>query len=165
MSNLTRWEPVREMMILRVAMDRLFEDAFTRSLSMRGGSVVSSIDLYQTDDEVVVKASLPRLKSEDVHISVTADVLTLSGEFKQEDEKKDATYHIREHRYCSFERSVMRPTDVQTDKARADFENGVLTISLPKAKQSSRRRSISRPNNGLSKKEPRSSRRNWVLLI
>jgi len=133
MSNLTRWEPVRETMILRVAMDRLFDDAFTRSLSMRGGSVVSSIDLYQTDDEVVVKASLPGLKSDDVPISITSDVLTLSGEFKQEDEKKDATYHIREHRYGSFERSVMLPTDVETDQARADFENGILTISLPKA--------------------------------
>ena len=133
MSNLTRWEPVHEMMTLREAMDRLFDDAFTRPLSMSGGSVVPAIDLFQTEDEVVVKAALPGLKSEDVHISVTADVLTLSGEFKQENEKKDTTYHIREHRYGSFERSVMLPTDVQTDKARADFENGVLTITLPKA--------------------------------
>ena len=133
MSNLTRWEPVHEMMTLREAMDRLFDDAFTRPVSMRGGSVVPAIDLYQTEDEVVVKASLPGLRSEDVHISVTADVLTLSGEFKQETEKKDTTYHIREHRFGSFERSIMLPTDVQTDKAKADFENGILTISLPKA--------------------------------
>ena len=133
MSNLTRWEPVQEMMTLREAMDRLFDDAFTRPVSMRGGSVVPAIDLYQNEDEVVVKASLPGLKSEDVHISVTADVLTLSGEFKQDSEKKETTYHIREHRYGSFERSVMLPTEVQTDKAKADFENGILTISLPKA--------------------------------
>ncbi|MGB8212790.1 MAG: Hsp20/alpha crystallin family protein [Anaerolineales bacterium] len=133
MSNLTRWEPVHEMMTLREAMDRLFDDAFTRPISMREGSVVPAIDLFQTDDEVVVKAALPGLKAEDVHISVTADVLTLSGEFKQEAEKKEATYHIREHRYGSFERSVMLPTDVQTDKAKADFENGILTITLPKA--------------------------------
>jgi HSP20 family protein len=121
------------MMTLREAMDRLFDDAFTRPIGMSGGSVVPAIDLFQTEDEVVIKASLPGLNSEDVHISVTADVLTLSGEFKQEDEKKEATYHIREHRYGSFERSVMLPVDVQTDKAKADFENGVLTITLPKA--------------------------------
>jgi len=133
MSNLTRWEPVREIMTLREAMDRLFDDAFTRPISMSAGSVVPVIDLYQTEDEVIVKASLPGLKSEDLHISVTADVLTLSGEFKQESDKKAANYHIREHRYGSFERSVMLPTDVQTDKAKADFENGVLIISLPKA--------------------------------
>ena len=90
MSNLTRWEPVREMMTLREAMDRLFDDAFTRPISMSGGSVVPAIDLFQTEDEVVMKASLPGLKSEDVHISVTADVLTLSGELKQENEKKEA---------------------------------------------------------------------------
>ena len=133
MSNLTRWEPVREMTTLREAMDRLFDDAFTRPISLSAGSVVPVIDLYQTEDEVIVKASLPGLKSEDLHNSVTADVLTLSGEFKQESDKKEATYHIREHRYGSFERSVMLPTDVQTDKAKADFENGVLIISLPKA--------------------------------
>ena len=133
MSNLTRWEPIREMMTLREAMDRLFDDAFTRPISMSEGSAKPAIDLYQTEDDVVVKASMPGLKTKDVHISVTADVLTLSGEFKQEDEHKQATYHIREHRYGSFERSIMLPIDVQTDKAKAVFENGILTITLPKA--------------------------------
>jgi len=135
MSNLTRWEPVREMMTLREAMDRLFDDAFTRPLGIAGGSVAAApaIDLYQTDDDVVVKAALPGLKSDDVQISVTADVLTLRGEFKQESDHKEATYHVRERRSGSFERSVLLPTDVQTDKAKAGFENGVLTVTLPKA--------------------------------
>lgn len=133
MSNLTRWEPVREMMTLREAMDRLFDDAFTRPISMSGGSIVPAVDLYQNADEVVVKASLPGLKAEDVQISITADVLTLRGEFREESEQNEKTYHIRENRYGSFERQVMLPTDVQTEKAKADFENGVLTIVLPKA--------------------------------
>jgi HSP20 family protein len=121
------------MMTLREAMDRLFDDAFTRPISMSGVSGVPAIDLYQTNDEVVVKAALPGLKTEDVQITITADVLTLRGESKQENEKKDATWHIREQHYGVFERSVMLPTDVQTDKAKADFENGILTITLPKA--------------------------------
>lgn len=133
MSNLTRWEPVHEMMTLREAMDRLFDDAFTRPISGSGGSVMPAIDLYQDDDEVVVKAALPGLKSGDVQISVTADVLTLVGEFKKETEQKETTYHIREQRTGSFERSIMLPTDVQTDKAKAEFEDGILTITLPKA--------------------------------
>jgi HSP20 family protein len=133
MSNLTRWEPVREMMTLREAMDRLFDDAFTRPLGQSGISTMPAIDLYQTADEVVVKASLPGLKADDVQITITADVLTLRGEFKQEDERKDATYHIREHRSGSFERTLMLPTEVQGDKARAEFEDGVLTVTLPKA--------------------------------
>ena len=133
MSNLTRWEPVRDMMTLREAMDQLFDGAFTRPVSASGISGMPAIDMYQTNDEVVVKAALPGLKVDDVQISVTADVLTLRGEFRQENEKKEATWHIREQRYGSFERSVMLPTDVQTEKAKADFENGVLTITLPKA--------------------------------
>jgi len=94
---------------------------------------VPAIDLYQNDDDVVVKAALPGLKADDVQISITADVLTLRGEFKQQTEQKEATYHIREQRFGSFERTVMLPTDVQSDKARADFENGPLTVTLPKA--------------------------------
>ena len=133
MSNLTRWEPVREMMTLREAMDRLFDDAFTRPLGQSGISTMPAIDLYQTADEVVVKASLPGLKAEDVQITITADVLTLRGEFKQEDERKDATYHIREHHSGMFERTLMLPTEVQGDKAKAEFEDGVLTVTLPKA--------------------------------
>lgn len=133
MSNLIRWEPVREMMSLREAMDQLFNDTFTRPVSISGGSVIPAIDLYQNNDLVVVKAALPGLKADDVQISVTADVLTLHGEFKQENEQKDTTYHIREQRFGSFERSIMLPSDVQTDKAKADFENGILTITLPKA--------------------------------
>ncbi|HAE60664.1 MAG TPA: heat-shock protein Hsp20 [Anaerolineae bacterium] len=134
MSNLIRWEPMREMMTLREAMDRLFDDAFTRPLSMGAvSSVLPAIDLYQTEDEVVVKAALPGLKPDEVQISITGDVLTLRGEFKQEEQKQEATWHIREQRRGAFERSVMLPSVVQTDKAKADFENGILTVTLPKA--------------------------------
>jgi len=133
MSNLIRWEPMREMMTLREAMDRLFDDAFTSPLSLSAVSALPAIDLYQTADEVVMRATLPGLKAEDVQISVTGDVLTLRGEFKPQDIKEEAAWHIREQRFGSFERSVMLPTEVQTDKARADFENGILTVTLPKA--------------------------------
>ncbi len=135
MSNLTRWEPMREMMTLREAMDQLFNDAFTRprGTSTSGVSIVPAFDLYETEDEVVVKANLPGMKAEDVQISVTNGILTLRGEVKQETEKKEATWHLFERRSGAFERSVSLPTDVQTDKAKADFEDGVLTISLPKA--------------------------------
>ena len=136
MSNLTRWEPVREMMSLREAMDRLFDDAFTRPVNLRdGGWSAPAIDMYQTDDEVVVKAALPGFQADEVQINVTGDVLTLRGEIKQEEEKKERSWHIREHRWGSFERSITLPTDVVADKADADFTNGILTISLPKAEE------------------------------
>ena len=131
MSNLIRWEPMREMMTLREAMDRLFDDAFTRPVGISGVSAMPAVDMYQTNDEVVVKATLPGLKAEDVHITVTGETLTLRGEYKQENEQKEATYHIREHRSGSFERSLLLPTDVKADKAKADFEDGILTITMP----------------------------------
>jgi HSP20 family protein len=81
---------------------------------------------------VVIKAALPGLNPDDINLSVTADVLTLRGDFKQDNEVKDAQYHIREHRHGLFERSVMLPSSVQPDKAKADFDKGILTITLPK---------------------------------
>ncbi len=137
MSNLTRWEPAREMMTLRDAMDRLFDEAFTRPFGSGNGgwSSLPAIDLYQTDDDVVVKAALPGFKADEVQINVHGDMLTLKGETKQTEEMKEKTYHLREHRWGSFERSVMLPTTVIADKAKAEFENGILTIILPKAEE------------------------------
>ena len=135
MSNLIRWEPAREMMTLREAMDRLFDDAFTRPISMTGSLSAPAIDMYQTDEELVVKAAVPGMKSDDVQISVTGDVLSIKGEVRLKDENKDKAWHIREQRWGSFERALALPTDVISDKAKAEFENGILTITLPKAEE------------------------------
>jgi HSP20 family protein len=89
--------------------------------------------MYQTDNDVVVKASIPGIKAEEVQINVTGDILTLKGEARQEEERKERSWHIREQRFGSFERSIVLPTDVKSDQAEAVFENGILTITLPKA--------------------------------
>lgn len=135
MSNLIRWEPAREMVTLREAMDRLFDDAFTRPFGVGPGLQVPAIDMYQTDDEVIVHASLPGMKANDVQISITGELLTLKGEFKDKEEKKEKAYHLREQRFGSFERIVSLPTQVVADKAKAEFEDGVLTITIPKAEE------------------------------
>ena len=136
MSNIIRWEPAREMMTLREAMDRLFDDAFTRPLSLGGNNwSIPAVDMYQIDNEVVVKAALPGIKADEVQINVTGEVLTIKGETKQENETKEKAYHIREQRWGTFERSLVLPTEVVADKAKADFENGILTITLPKAEE------------------------------
>ena len=139
MSNLTRWEPAREMMTLREAMDRLFDDAFTRPFSMMrdGGSNWSSpaIDMYQTENDIVVKAAMPGIKADEVQINVTGDILTIKGEVKHDEETNDKSWHIREQRWGAFERSVRLPTGVVADKAKADFDNGILIITLPKSEE------------------------------
>jgi HSP20 family protein len=123
------------MMTLREAMDRLFDDAFTRPINLRGGDwSAPAIDMYQTDDEVVVKAALPGFNADEVQINITGDVLTIRGEMQHEEEKKEKAWHtpalragasVREQRWGSFERSVALPTAVTSDKAGADFENGI----------------------------------------
>ncbi|HSJ85611.1 MAG TPA: Hsp20/alpha crystallin family protein, partial [Anaerolineales bacterium] len=107
------------------------------SLLRNGGSSWSSlpIDMYQTNDDVVVKAVVPGFRPDQVQISVTGDVLTIRGEVKQEEENKERAWHIREHQFGSFERAVSLPVSVISDKATAEFENGVLTITLPKAEE------------------------------
>jgi len=138
MSNLIRWEPAREMMTLREAMDRLFDDAFTRPFGPTDGwhgSYVPAVDMYQTDNDVVVKVTLPGMKADDVQINVTGDVLSIKGEMKEMNETKEKNYHIREQRWGAFERSVMLPTSVVSDKAKAEFEDGILTVTLPKAEE------------------------------
>jgi len=125
------------MMTLREAMDRLFDDALTRPFSLirDGGRSSPAVDMYQTDNEVVVQAALPGIKADEVQINVTGDILTIKGETKHEEERQDKSWHIREHRWGAFERSVMLPTGVIFDKAKADFENGILTITLPKSEE------------------------------
>ncbi len=138
MSNLTRWEPMGEMVTLRDAMDRLLDDAFTRPWGLADGGRgmgLPAVDMYQTDDDVVVKMSVPGMKPEDVQISVTGDTLSIKGETKAESEAKEKAYHIREQRWGSFERTLSLPTAVRSDKAEAEFENGILTVTLPKAEE------------------------------
>jgi HSP20 family protein len=91
--------------------------------------------MYQTADEVVIKASLPGVKPEDVDITVSGDTVTIKGETKTEEEIKREDYLYQERRYGVFSRSVRLPGSMQMDKAEAVFENGVLKLTIPKAEE------------------------------
>lgn len=137
MAELTRWEPFRDLMTLREAMNRLFEESFVRPTSffapLAEGTL--AVDMYETPDEVVVKAAVPGIKPQDLNISVTGDVLTIKGETKQEEKVDKANYIYQERRYGTFARSITLPTSVNADKAEAIFEHGVLTLKLPKVEE------------------------------
>ena len=93
------------------------------------------LDISENDNEFIVKASLPGIRPEDVQITVHGDTLTIRGEMKAEQEKKDEHYHLRERRYGLFQRTVRLSAPVVADQAQAEFENGVLTLTLPKAEE------------------------------
>jgi len=135
MSNITRWEPFRDLVSVRKDMDRLFDEFFAMPTATPTGWSMPMVDMYQTEDDIVVKATLPGLDPEDLDIQITGDMLNISGEVKHEIEDKDAKYHLREHRYQSFARSLTLPSAVVADKAKAEMKNGVLTLTLPKAEE------------------------------
>jgi HSP20 family protein len=135
--DIVRWEPFREIVSLKDAADRLFEDGWARypRLWPRLGERELPVDVYQTANEVVVKASIPGLKPEEVDISITGDTLTIKGEHKDEKEIKEENYIYKERRYGTFSRSLLIPVKVKSDKAEAVFEDGILTLTLPKAEE------------------------------
>ncbi len=134
-----RWEPFTELMSLRQAMDRLFEDSVVRpsgALATFGEArAVPALDVYQTDSEIVVKLALPGVKPEEVNIDITGDTLTIKGESKAKQEIKKEDYLYQERRYGAFSRSVVLPAGLKSDKAEAVMEDGVLTLSIPKAEE------------------------------
>ena len=136
MSNITRWEPFRDMVNMRKDMDRLIDQFFSVPATAQTGWGLPMVDMYQTDDEIVVKATMPGLDPKDLDIQITGDTLTISGEVKKEEAKEGAKYHIREHRFQSFSRSLTLPTAVVADKADAEMKNGILTLKMPKAEES-----------------------------
>ncbi len=136
MTNITRWEPYRELATMRQMLDRFFEDDFSRFPSLwerRPDAMSLALDVAEKDDAYIVKASVPGVPAEDVEVTLTDNVLTIKGEMKADKEINEERYHLRERRFGSFVRSVTLPTAVEADKIEAVNENGVLTLTLPKA--------------------------------
>ena len=134
--NLVRWQPFPEFRGLSRAMDRLFADSYAiphRFQIDYRNALFTPIDMYQTEGEVVVKAALPGMKPEEVDITIADGRLNIKGETKAEDEANREDYLYREHRYGTFSRSVALPDGLDTDKAEAGFDDGILTLTIPKS--------------------------------
>jgi HSP20 family protein len=130
------WRPWRELDVLRREMDDLWDRfAGERPLQWLRGEWTPSLDISETKDKVVVKAEAPGLDPNEIDISLSGGTLTLKGEKKQEREEKDENYHLVERSYGSFSRSVRLPAEVQEDKVKANYKDGVLTITLPKTER------------------------------
>jgi len=139
MSMVRRSSPFGELLSLRNSMDRLFEDAFVRPRGALGGGFetpVPQIDVHATPDALVLEAALPGVKPEDVEITSLGETLTISGTMGDEREDEENGYIYQELRRGRFTRSVTMPGDVDTQRATASFENGLLRLSFPKREES-----------------------------
>ncbi len=135
---IVRWSPARELLSMRDQMDRLMDDAFGAAWSRRpmvwdGVTVQMPLDVYQTDKEYVVRATLPGVKAEDLDINIVGETLTIKATSKEEQNVKEEDWLLKESRYSSFSRTVTLPSEVQADKVDATLEDGILTLKLPKA--------------------------------
>jgi HSP20 family protein len=134
-NSLTRWDPFREAVTLREAMDRLFEDSWIparrRAEGAEAGNFRLPLDAYATPDEIVIMANMPGVRPEDVDITIEGDTLTIKSE--RQAPMENVSYVMQERPHGRFQRTLNINVPVEADKAEARFENGQLTLVIPKA--------------------------------
>ncbi len=144
---LTRWDPFQEMLNLRRTVDRLFDNANPDHewQPMQWGLAV---DVVENKDDFVIKASVPGINPDDLDISYSDDTLTIKGEIKSDKDYQEDQYHLRERRYGSFARSISLPTKIKGDAIEASYQNGVITLRLPKSEEVKPKRIPIKVSNG-----------------
>lgn len=136
---LMRWEPASDIETMRRQMDSLMGRLLGRGMGMGTGldvqALLPNVEVYTTDNEVVVKAELAGMKPEDVEVEITEDSVHLHGENKREEEIQEDNYYHSERQFGRFDRVVSLPNRIKDDQAKASFKNGLLTIRAPLAEQ------------------------------
>jgi len=127
---------------MRSEMYRMWDSFFEEKPGIKMeefGEWIPALDLSETKNELVAKAEIPGVDPKDIDISLNNDILTVQGEKKQEKEEKDENYHFVERTYGAFTRSIRLPKDVQGDKIKASYKEGVLRIALPKSEDAKKK--------------------------
>lgn len=146
MFNLMPWSKGKEgehpVHALRKNMEQIFEDFFQNTQSMglfpsplMKSEFIPQIDVVESEKEIQVNVELPGMTEKDIEVNLEKNALSIKGQKKQEEEQKGNNYHYVERRYGSFYRSIPLPVDVDPEKIEANFKNGILKITLPKAKK------------------------------
>ncbi len=142
MSSIIRWDPFVEVGTLRRAVDRLFDDVRVGERAPRtsqNGLPVAAwepaVEMFETGDEVIVRAEMPNVDPSNVDVTVTSDAITIKGSVRQEEEKKDRSYYRRELRYGTYVRTLPLPAEVKGGDAKATYKDGVLEVKIPKSER------------------------------
>lgn len=137
MTLMRRHPPLADVVTLRDAVERLFDERFLRPIWPSDGEreTVPALDLFTTQEAVIAKVALPGVKPEDVDVTIADDVVTVRGSYEEQKETKDAGYMHKELSRGSFSRSFALPTAVKAEAATASFKDGLLTLTLPKTEE------------------------------
>jgi HSP20 family protein len=134
-----KWDPFKELMDIQNRMSRLFEDTVSRSRG-RDEDITHAgwtplVDIYETENEVILKAELPEIDQKDINLRIESDNLILEGERKIQEEAKKENYYLVERAYGRFKRSFTLPSSVDAEKIKAEYKHGVLKVILPKKEE------------------------------
>lgn len=133
---LIRWEPFREVESLQREMNRLFDRMMVPTeggVNIAGSSFIPAAEMHETPDQISLKMEVPGIEAKDLDIKVTAEAVAITGERKSEVKNDDKSMSRSEFRYGSFQRIIPLPARIQNDKVQAEFKNGVLCLTMPKA--------------------------------
>jgi len=131
--------------------ERRFEDFFKRPFSLMEPmwwprlripdieEITPTVDIYEDADDIVIKADLPGMKKENIDVNISGNTVTISGEKKKEEKVEKKNYYSTERSYGSFTRTFRIPTEVQADKAKASFKDGVLELRVPKTEEAKKK--------------------------
>lgn len=141
--GIVRYDPFRDLRTLQEEVNRLFSTNLTRAFGDEGigrGAWAPSVDIYENKDQIVLEAELPGMKQDDFDLSIENNVITLRGERRFEKTDETDNYHRVERSYGSFTRSFTLPQTVSAEGATAEYNNGVLRVTLPKREETKARR-------------------------
>ncbi len=137
--ELVRWNPIKDVFSLRNRMNRVFGDFYFPTNREEGDLPMWNwnpvVDVYDNDDNIVLKAEIPGIDKKDIVVDVKGRVLTLKGERSSDNEVKEDNYYRRERCFGKFERAFNLPVDVELDKIKANYKDGVLEIEIPKPEE------------------------------
>ena len=154
--SIVRYDPFRDLRTLQEEVNRLFSTNLTRAFGDEGiarGAWAPSVDIYENKDQIVLEAELPGMKQDDFDLSIENNVITLRGERKFEKTEDTDNYHRVERSYGAFTRSFTLPQTVSAEGATAEYNNGVLRVTLPKREETKARRiQVSGTGSGTSSK-------------
>jgi HSP20 family protein len=133
---LARWTPYRDLMSVRDEMNRVMNEVFGRGTNDEStwfsGSWSPPVDIFETDEALVMKAELPGFSKDEISIELKDNSLVIKGERKHDNEVKEGNYHRKERAYGAFQRSFLLPTTVDQEKVKASYKDGILELRLPK---------------------------------